>query len=469
MSAKRFQIAFSFAGGKRDFVTRIAAVLAKLFGEATILYDAYHKAEFSRSDLVFYLPDLYEKEADVVVAVFCPDYENKEWCGLEWNAIYGLLKTRQVEEVMLTRFERVEAKGLRGLAGYSDLDDLTPEQAAHLILERLALNEGKPKEHYKAARPPEAAESPASGKQAPTNEPMKKQPQPAKATEETEPLAVMERKRAGQPKLDHMRSGATGSGIDRCVPILIPCSISIPVPGKWLVRPEDDPGVYWALIGNTPGDVSIEPGEVYRLEAVHGVTDGELVGLASLRDLGTFHSLSLAGCEMVTEAGLAHLRQFSGLRSLELFMCWGATDAGLAHLQGLTDLRELNLMCADVTDGGLYRLRGLGGLETLDLTGCDQVTDGGLAHLRRLTRLRDLNLNGCKQITDRGLYNIRMLTGLESLDLTECDQVTDYGLVQLRELTGMRYLNLRECKQVTKGGVQELKKALPRCDISQSN
>ena len=150
MSAKRFRIAFSFAGEKRDYVAQVAAILAKRFDEAAILYDKYHEAEFSRSDLAFYLPELYGKEADLVVAVFCPDYEKKEWSGLEWNAVFGLLKARKVNEVMLTRFGRVEGKGLHGLAGYTDLDDLTPDQAANLILERLALNEGKPKNHYTA-------------------------------------------------------------------------------------------------------------------------------------------------------------------------------------------------------------------------------------------------------------------------------------------------------------------------------
>ena len=151
MSAKRFRIAFSFAGEKRDFVAKVASILGQRFGEAAILYDKFHVPEFSRSDLAFYLPELYEKEVDLVVAVFCQDYDKKEWCGLEWNAIYGLLKARKSCEVMLTRFDRVEGKGLRGLAGYADLDNLTPEQAADLILERFALNEGKSKEYYKNA------------------------------------------------------------------------------------------------------------------------------------------------------------------------------------------------------------------------------------------------------------------------------------------------------------------------------
>lgn len=153
---KRFRVALSFAGEKRDFVEQVAGILARRFDEAAVLYDRYHAAEFSRGDLAFYLPDLYENQADLVVAVLCPGYDPKEWCGLEWNTIFGLLKKRRTEEVMLTRFGLVEGRGLRGLAGYTDLDDLTPEQAATLILERLAVNEGRPKDFYTrtgAARP----------------------------------------------------------------------------------------------------------------------------------------------------------------------------------------------------------------------------------------------------------------------------------------------------------------------------
>jgi tetratricopeptide (TPR) repeat protein len=145
---KRFRIALSFAGEKRDFVAQVAAILARQFGKDKILYDKYHQGEFSRGDLAFYLSDLYEKESDLVVAVLCPDYEDKEWCGLEWNVIFGLLKKRKAGEVMLTRFGLVEGKGLQGLAGYTDLDGLTPEQAVSFILERLAVNEGQPQDFY---------------------------------------------------------------------------------------------------------------------------------------------------------------------------------------------------------------------------------------------------------------------------------------------------------------------------------
>jgi TIR domain len=146
-STRRFRIALSFAGEKRHFVAQLAGRLADTFSEEKILYDKYHEAEFSRSDLAFYLPKLYHDQSDLIVVVLSRDYE-KEWCGVEWDAIFDLLKTRKNNEVMLFRFDRETVKGLYSGAGFVDLDDKTTDQAATLILQRLALNEGKPREHY---------------------------------------------------------------------------------------------------------------------------------------------------------------------------------------------------------------------------------------------------------------------------------------------------------------------------------
>ena len=147
MSAKRFLIAFSFAGEKRDYVAQVAAILAKRFGELAILYDKYHEAEFARRNLGIYLPELYHKQSDLVVMVVCPDYNVKQWTGLEWAAIHDLLSKRNDDEVMLCRFGQAMVTGLYSTAGFIELDHKTPEQTASLILERLVLNEGKLKDY----------------------------------------------------------------------------------------------------------------------------------------------------------------------------------------------------------------------------------------------------------------------------------------------------------------------------------
>jgi tetratricopeptide (TPR) repeat protein len=168
MSTKRFRVAFSFAGEKRDYVAEIAALLAQRFGEEAILYDKYHEAEFSRDDLAFYLPKLYHEDSDLIVAVFSSDYEKKEWCGLEYKAIFDLIKRGLSREVMLTRFGHVQGQGLFSLAGYSELDSRTPGQASHLILERLAVNEGRPKNYY---MPLSSANGPSPKSEIPHNLP----------------------------------------------------------------------------------------------------------------------------------------------------------------------------------------------------------------------------------------------------------------------------------------------------------
>jgi hypothetical protein len=80
----------------------------------------------------------------LVVLVFCDDYENKQWCKLEWRAIYSLIMNIKGQDIMLMRFNRLEPVGLHGLPGFIELDHLSPARIAGFILERLALNEGSP-------------------------------------------------------------------------------------------------------------------------------------------------------------------------------------------------------------------------------------------------------------------------------------------------------------------------------------
>ncbi len=157
---KRFRIAFSFAGEKRDFVAKVAGILAKKFGQEKILYDKYHEAEFARHDLGIYLPKLYGEQSDLIVPVLCRNYDKKRWTGWEWLHIYGLLTKTDGHRVMPCRFDLAEADGLSPAAGFIELDHKTPEQAATLILERLALNERMPRDHYTKNGEPEKTSIP---------------------------------------------------------------------------------------------------------------------------------------------------------------------------------------------------------------------------------------------------------------------------------------------------------------------
>lgn len=148
IATKRFRIALSFAGEKRDFVKEVADLLAKRFGQEKILYDKYHEAEFARYDLGIYLPKFYGEQSDLIVPVLCPDYDAKRWTGWEWVHIYGLLTKEDGHRVMPSRFGYANADGLSPASGFIELDHKTPDEFVALILERLAINEGLPKDCY---------------------------------------------------------------------------------------------------------------------------------------------------------------------------------------------------------------------------------------------------------------------------------------------------------------------------------
>jgi len=138
--SKRFSIALSFPGECREFVEQVAAALASQIPRERVLYDKYYEAEFARPGLDTYLQGLYHDDSELIAIFLCADYEQKEWCGLEWRAIRDLIKKRQASSVMPLRFDTTEIPGLFSTDGYVWIDDRSPFEIAALILERLQIN-----------------------------------------------------------------------------------------------------------------------------------------------------------------------------------------------------------------------------------------------------------------------------------------------------------------------------------------
>jgi hypothetical protein len=93
-----------------------------------------------------------------------------------------------------------------------------------------------------------------------------------------------------------------------------------------------------------------------------------------------------------------------------------------------------------VTDAEIMYLNELGNLNVLLLSGTP-VTDAGVVHLRGLANLRELNLYGTA--------------------------VTDSTLARLSKLLNLRKLCLNNTTATDKG-IEELRRALPDCEIVQS-
>ncbi len=137
----QFKVAFSFAGEHRDYVAAVAAEVKKRLDTETVFYDRDFTAQLARPNLDTLLQKIYLNNSALVVVFLCMDYEQKEWCGLEWRAIRTIIKNKNDQAIMFMRFDNADVSGSFAIDGYVDLEDQTPVQAARMIVERVRVNE----------------------------------------------------------------------------------------------------------------------------------------------------------------------------------------------------------------------------------------------------------------------------------------------------------------------------------------
>ena len=138
---KRFRVALSFPGERRDYVEKVAAGLIEEFGRHEVFYDRNFEAELARPDLDTYLQRIYHDDSELIVVFLCAEYETKEWCGLEWRAIRDLVKKKKAGEIMFVRFDDAEIPGAFSIDGYVSAEGREPEEIGKRIVERYRINE----------------------------------------------------------------------------------------------------------------------------------------------------------------------------------------------------------------------------------------------------------------------------------------------------------------------------------------
>jgi hypothetical protein len=140
-TAKRFAVALSYPGERRDYVKKVVFALRDLeMPRESIFYDRFHQAELAVPNLDARLQEIYHDESELIVIFISAEYEQKDWCGLEWRAIRDIIKRRRDADVMPLRFDDTQVPGLFSIDGYVDLRKRDPERVADMIAERLALN-----------------------------------------------------------------------------------------------------------------------------------------------------------------------------------------------------------------------------------------------------------------------------------------------------------------------------------------
>ncbi len=133
----KFKVALSFPGEKREYIREVVEALCKIIGKESVFYDHFYTSELARPNLDTLLQSVYHKNSDLVVAFLCEEYQEKEWCGLEWRAIKDLIKKKEDNRIMLMRFDNAEIEGVFTIDGYVDCNNFSPNEIAKFIVERI--------------------------------------------------------------------------------------------------------------------------------------------------------------------------------------------------------------------------------------------------------------------------------------------------------------------------------------------
>lgn len=139
ITTHRFKVGLSFPGEVRHYVESIAAELERVIGPNSYFYDNNYISQLARPQLDVLLQDIYGKRSDLVVVFLCSDYQNKNWCGVEFRAIREIIMRKQNERVMFVRMDDGKVDGVFDTDGWVDGRRYTATEIARFIEERAEL------------------------------------------------------------------------------------------------------------------------------------------------------------------------------------------------------------------------------------------------------------------------------------------------------------------------------------------
>ena len=135
----KYDIALSFAGEDRDIVEHFASILRDR--GIKVFYDAWEAAKLWGKDLYQYLDDLYCKKARYCIDFSSNSYARKAWTRHELRSAQAPAFRENTEYILPVRLDGTEIPGIPETVAYIDLQRISVEQLADLVLAKLSGSE----------------------------------------------------------------------------------------------------------------------------------------------------------------------------------------------------------------------------------------------------------------------------------------------------------------------------------------
>ena len=130
-----YDVALSFAGEDRPYVSRVAAALEA--NGIRVFYDEYEKVTLWGKDLYVHLREVYKTAAEYTVMFISHHYKKKLWTNHERESAQARAFQEGREYILPVKFDDTDIPGLLPTTGYLDLRSIEPEELAQFIAQKL--------------------------------------------------------------------------------------------------------------------------------------------------------------------------------------------------------------------------------------------------------------------------------------------------------------------------------------------
>lgn len=129
-----FDVALSFAGEQRDYVEKVADILARK--GIKVFYDRFYRSHLWGKDLTTYLSDVFSAKSKWCMMFISKEYVEKAWPSHERAS--ALAKQVEVKGgyILPVRFDETEVPGLPSSIAYVNAKTTSPQELANLFLEK---------------------------------------------------------------------------------------------------------------------------------------------------------------------------------------------------------------------------------------------------------------------------------------------------------------------------------------------
>lgn len=142
MTDYQFDVCLSFAGEDREYVERVASTLRD--AGLAVFYDKFEVANLWGKNLVEYFVSVYRDNAQFCVMFVSAQYAAKIWPSHERRSALERALREGSDYLLPVRFDDTEVPGLLRTIGFLDAREYTPQQLAHILIQKLGRESGRP-------------------------------------------------------------------------------------------------------------------------------------------------------------------------------------------------------------------------------------------------------------------------------------------------------------------------------------